>query len=300
MYTLGGLITECQYQTSDESAKSKTSMIRRLNDIHRMYCAGGDYYWLEGFYTDVTVSGQQQYNFPINYRKMKTAKVTIGTIDYPLQHVINPQEWDWINRLTTYKTNIPTHYHIRNKKLYLYPTPSGDGNTISLFFLKSPKDMVVEGYSTGTIAVVNGDATVTGTSTLWNNPQNARKGSMIQIGDEWYEILSITDNTHLELTAPYQDVTDTSSTYVIGDVPFIPEDFQSLLWMKFVEEYYARNKQMDKAQEWKSQRLEMEKRMKESTASRTTTSNVWTYGGKLRFVDPNYFTVLQSAPPATP
>ena len=294
MYTLGGLLTECAYQTSDDSAKAKTNAIRRLNDIHRMYCASEDYYWLEDVYTTVTVNGQQSYNFAINHRKVKTVKVTIGNIDYTLEQVINPQEWDKINRLTTYKTNIPTHYHIRNKKIYLYPTPSTDDYVITIYYLKSPKDMQVENYSTGTIAVTNASANVTGTSTSWTNTQNAQAGSLINIVGEWYEILSVTDATHLVLTAPYQGVNDASTSYVIGDVPLVPEDFQSLLWIIYVEEYFARNKQMDKVQEWKSQRLELEKRLKESTANRSTTSNVWTYGGKIRVLDPNYFTILQN------
>lgn len=295
MYTLGGLLTECFYQTLDDTAKNKTAAIRRINDIHRLYCAGGDYYWLESFFTSVTVAGQQQYDFPVNYRKIKTAKVTVGSTEYPLMEVVNPQEWDWLNSITTYESNIPTHYHIRNKKLYLYPTPSQDANTITLFYLKSPKDMVVEDYSTGTIAVTNGSATVQGTGTSWNNPQNAKVGSMINIADEWYEIQSITDADTLVLTYAYQGTTDASMNYVIGDVPLIPEDFQSVIWMKYVEEYFARKKNSEKSNEWKSQRMEVEQRLKESTASKST-SNVWTYGEKLRFIDPNYFTVLQSGP----
>lgn len=55
-------------------------------------------------------------------------------------------------------------------------------------------------YSTGTISVTSGDATVTGSGTSWATTTNAEVGEYIQLPDsKWYKITTITDNTHLEI-----------------------------------------------------------------------------------------------------
>lgn len=58
-------------------------------------------------------------------------------------------------------------------------------------------------YSTGTVAMTSGDATVTGTGTTWTT--NVEAGMYLHVGDDdvgqsgAFRILSVTDNTHLEL-----------------------------------------------------------------------------------------------------
>lgn len=57
-------------------------------------------------------------------------------------------------------------------------------------------------YSTGTVTVVNGSATVTGASTLW--AANAKAGDTFNIaGGKYYHVLSITSDTILTLTETY-------------------------------------------------------------------------------------------------
>lgn len=74
-------------------------------------------------------------------------------------------------------------------------------------------------YETGTVAVTNGDATVTGTGTSWN--ANLKAGDKIHIGasgqtdpsETWYTIDSITSDTELELTEVYPGVNDSGLSY---------------------------------------------------------------------------------------
>ena len=69
----------------------------------------------------------------------------------------------------------------------------------------------------GTITLVNGDATVTGSGTAWAAPVKA--GYLIGIyatAGLWIgEVLSVTDDTHLELTVNYPGTGESGRGYVI-------------------------------------------------------------------------------------
>lgn len=77
-------------------------------------------------------------------------------------------------------------------------------------------------YTTGTISVTNGDATVTGSSTVWNTATNAAVGEYIKLPDgKWYKIASIASDTSLEIEITdaqggYQGSTLAGQTYTIS------------------------------------------------------------------------------------
>lgn len=72
-------------------------------------------------------------------------------------------------------------------------------------------------YSTGTISVTNGDATITGSSTVWNTATNAAIGEYMKLPDgKWYKIISINSNTSLEIEVNYQGVTLSTQSYLIS------------------------------------------------------------------------------------
>jgi len=70
-------------------------------------------------------------------------------------------------------------------------------------------------YQTGTVAVTNGSSSVVGTDTLWTS--NVSVGNIFTIpgSGAWYEVASITDDTHLTLTANYGGSTASGSAYAI-------------------------------------------------------------------------------------
>ena len=76
-------------------------------------------------------------------------------------------------------------------------------------------------YTTGTVAVTVTDATVTGTSTVFTH--NVAAGDFFGITADavgampliWYEVLSITSDTALELTSNYLQPTQPGQAYII-------------------------------------------------------------------------------------
>ena len=73
-------------------------------------------------------------------------------------------------------------------------------------------------YTTGTISATNGDATITGSGTTWTS---AMAGRYILVDGFYYEIDSVTDTTHLELTYAFDGSNQSGAGYAIADVNFV-------------------------------------------------------------------------------
>lgn len=72
-------------------------------------------------------------------------------------------------------------------------------------------------YTTGTISVTTGDATITGSGTTWTTTTNVEVGEYIQLPDsKWYKVISITDNTHLEIEVNYFGSSLSGQSYTIS------------------------------------------------------------------------------------
>lgn len=72
-------------------------------------------------------------------------------------------------------------------------------------------------YTTGTISVTQGDATVTGSGTSWSTTTNAVVGEYIQLPDsKWYKIVTINSNTSLEIEIDYPNSTLSGQSYIIS------------------------------------------------------------------------------------
>lgn len=86
-------------------------------------------------------------------------------------------------------------------------------NTNTLRCLRRTGELVTAApESTGTVAVTNGSATVTGTSTTWTAALN---GQYFRQKTNWQEVASVTSATTLELKVPFTEETATGAGYNI-------------------------------------------------------------------------------------
>lgn len=76
-------------------------------------------------------------------------------------------------------------------------------------------------YRQGTVAVTNGSTAVTGTTTAWSTNVKAGDGFSLD-GATWYEVASVTDNTHIVLASNFGGSTTSGAAYAI--------DRRSLAW----------------------------------------------------------------------
>lgn len=185
--------------------------------------------------TTTTVASQQGYQMPADFNWLKSIKITVGSTKYTPEEEESQEQWDYLN--TQVRTgDIPEYYFVRPRfgfggtEVQLYPIPSTSSNTITLIYEAIDKDLSVVKYTAGTVAVTNGSATVTGTSTTFTR---AMVGRYFQITDAdgdglWYKIAGFTSATVITLENFYQGTTDSSNNYQIAEAFGLPEDIHML------------------------------------------------------------------------
>lgn len=243
MLTLTDQLTDYFDVTHDDTAENKARGIRRINQLQRMICSGKDYWWLRKQYTFTTTASTQSYYLPVDFFKIESITILIGTITYTPIEINNPAEWDRINSTTTFTSNYPLYYFMKGNQILIYPNPSTSGNTVTITYIKKTRDLRTENYTTGTIAVTNNSATVTGTGTTWNTANNIRAGNFLFIDDTPYEVLTVGGTTSITLTQPYQGTTASGLSYKIGDCSPILDEFQDVLWKYAARDYFAFGKE---------------------------------------------------------
>jgi hypothetical protein len=161
-------------------------------------------------------------------------------------------------------SDIPILYHLSNNQVSIYPIPTSASNTISIKYQKKSTRFANEDYTTGTIvSIANGAKAVVGNGTTWLT--NAKVGQYIffNSGNEGYlrgyEIAAIPTDTTITLSRNYQGTSFAagSVTYKIGDVPLIPDDYQDIIWIRLVADYYAKTENRESKSIWMEEYLEL-------------------------------------------
>lgn len=219
--------------------------------------------------TDISTVGVQDYAIPANISKIINDTITIGQLKYSPAPVQTRAEWDLIN-LLPYTSDIPNYYFIYNGKLSIFPIPSTTGNVIQFNYKTRVADLSFSDYSAGNIAAAGasaGNVDVTGSSTSWltggTYPQNSDIGYYnlnLKINPPYgdgifYPISKFTGETSLVLKLPIVNAPNisASTTYTIGQLPILQEDFHDMLVYGALKVYYSSIvKDKDKFQEFDS------------------------------------------------
>lgn len=196
--------------------------------------------------TALGVGGVQSYRLPPDYSKLKTGTLTIGNLKWTPTEILTREEWDKLN-VFPYYADIPSNFFIWNNQFNFWPIPSTTGNIITYNYKRRIPDLSIADYTTpGTVSVTSGSTAVTGSSTTFAITVNGVSESRwIQFsqptGDNlWYQIASVDSTTGITLMSPYQGSTITnSSTYTIGQMPLLIEDFHDMLVWKSLVYYYT-------------------------------------------------------------
>lgn len=203
--------------------------------------------------TTISAVGVQFYPIPANISKITNDTINVGQLRYQPIFVQSRQEWDNVNFLP-YNSDIPQYCFIYNGGLGIWPIPSTTGNLLNFNYKTRVPDLSYIDYTTGHIA--NGGATVgstsvTGSGTSWS--ANFPIGVNIQFanlflridppyGDGiWYPIQQFTSDTALTLATPILNAPNisASTTYTIGQLPLLEEDFHDMLVYGSLMVYYS-------------------------------------------------------------
>lgn len=205
--------------------------------------------WLTGLNNAATTAiktvGVQYYSIPANVSKMKDDTINVGQLKFQTKPIQTRQEWDFVNFLP-YNSDIPNYSFIYNGTLGIFPIPSTTGNILTFNYKTRVADLTFSDYTTGHVdaaGAVVGGSTVTGLGTAWITTGTFPAGVDITyynlnirmnppFGDGiWYPITSFTSGILLNLALPIINAPNitASTTYTIGQLPLLQEDFQDML-----------------------------------------------------------------------
>ena len=210
-----------------------------------------DSYQTQNTFVASTIAQQQDYALPHNTFKTENITVLVGSVRYTPEVVTSTEVWNYIRIVNTPQSTIPLYVYVDRKKMSFFPVPSADGNIITAVVTCKEPDLTQDDITNGTISVVNGSATVTGTNTIFASNNTTQNNWQIQMPDEsWYEIASVESTTSLTLGSLYEGPTAADSTYRMGQVSLIPEDGQILPVYYAAYNHFLTLEKPDKAMEF--------------------------------------------------
>jgi len=189
-----------------------------------------------------TVSQQYYYN-PPNLREIESIVIRIGSYDYNLKPVDSQMEWDNLNAEPQADSAFPSRYFRRINDYGIWPFDFQDKGIITINYTQRASPLYFEDYSTGTVVATGNSKTLTvttGVTTTW------KAGFWFTLTDSsgeprgtWYKIGSISSSSVVLLETFFEEATDSGATYLVGQVPEIPEEGHSLFAIGAISDFYA-------------------------------------------------------------
>lgn len=273
MLTFNEIYYEAQQQLEDDSTATLAVIKRAINQGAKKFGAILNREWRNTNKTFDIVADQQYYQTPEDCIRIKTPLITYASFSPPLKEIPDEDTWNMYNQ-TEVKSPQPTHYYVRgNDEFGFYPIPSVSiTNGGKLNYERRMRDMSMDDYSTETVTVTNGSATVVGDGTTFTAEMVGRSFHVIDpYGDGmWYKIAAYVSGTELELENNYAGVTSSGEGYRIGELPDIPEEFHESLIDYACFRIYTRRKDRQASKDMKALYEEAIQLCKEQYQSKTT------------------------------
>lgn len=256
--TFDEITAEAQSYVKDQSNAAKAVIQKGINDaisklrrrMRRKYTSVSRTFTL--------TAGQSQYQLPENCMMVDRLSHIDGEDRTQLHRIDSGDEWERL-KSNTGDTGTPEFYYIVSKDIIeLHPTP--DAATTGLLKYKArAKRLSATDASTGTISVANGSATVTGTGTSFAANMVGRYiklDSSESDKTDYYQIIAVDSATELTIENFYDGATKTNASYVIGEVPDLPEEFHTACADYGVYRFYLWRKDKTLASEYQANFLQ--------------------------------------------
>lgn len=294
MRTTSSYSTDFTTLSSNTSTTNATFGLKLVNDAIRYLV--GVFFFNEASYTvpGGTVASQAGYTLPFNNKQVINTTVLIGSVLWQPTEVPTRKAYDALN-VIPFLNDFPQYYYIYNNQLLLWPTPATSSQAITINYKKRLRELSAVDYTIGTVTMTNASTSVTGSGTSWTTNMAGRwinvpltTSNTTSGDDEWYQIASVTNATTLVLNNQYQGASTVGSSYTIGEVPILPEDYQDLPLYRSLYVYWnSIGKDATKANEFKALYEEGYKRLDAEFGSKT--SSVGLTPGNMNVVQPNFY-----------
>lgn len=205
------------------------------------------YYFNEKSYTATTVAQTQATQLPSDFEMMENVTVTTGGYIWSGTPTADRAMWDRLN-LVPYYSDFLQYVFIWAGQLLLWPIPATSSNTITMNYKSRVVDPSMADVSSGTVSITSGAATLahSGTSFAswmaqsgWVKIAHSTTATSTNGDNRWYQISAVASTSSLTLANNYLGSTVAAGTFVIGDVPILPEDYQDIPLYWALMTYYT-------------------------------------------------------------
>ena len=227
-------------QTASSDTTINTFLENWINRGYKFVQAELDNYTTHVVRTASTVASQQFYHKPPDVVTIESIAITINSIDYVLEPLGSTRHWDELNAVTFSGTAIPTVFFQRRDDFGVWPIPQ-DAYTMTMSFIPRFRDMSIDDFTTGTVTVTNGDATLTHSATGFTAAMVGRWFKTTDDG-QWYRVASFTDTANMELENVFQSTTAAGANFTIGESPEIPEELHEILAYRAAQMYFMQKR----------------------------------------------------------
>lgn len=240
MITFTQLAARAQDATGTNDATTLLNIKSDLNQGLRLFKDQARRYWTRTGISTNIVATQQYYQLPFSVVRVSNVKVVANGLTYPVEQVTSEDEWNKMNVIPAVTINVPTYYFIRgNNEIGLWPVPSTNvTNGLSLAVEPRMVDMTFTDI-TGTATFTNNSTTVTDSATSF---AQYMLGYYINVTDgtdgNWYKLAVFDSTSSVEIENDFLGVTG-SHTYLLGQVPDIPEDYHLSLVHYALANFFA-------------------------------------------------------------
>lgn len=262
--------------TNNTSTTNLTLMDTLINQSIRKITSSHEWPFLEKTATLKTISGQNYVDLPQDVDKLYTFYININNRLHQATELTSKDDFDALG--ITYQCSYPLYYYVFDRRIYLWPIPSTSDYDIVITYKQRVTDLDTDDYDTGTISITTATTSVVGSGTTFTADM---VGRYLKTTDRiWYKISGFIDTTHLTIDRNYIGSTITGASYVIGQVPVLPEDFQMLPVYEAVMNYWAMQGEIGRSQIYKALYDDMYKLLKKEHSSKTTKVRVDTLTDK--------------------
>lgn len=255
MLSFQDIYEEVQGQVEDTDATSLVVIKRAINQGAKKFGAILGREWRTSEATFSLIASQQYYQMPEDAIRLRWVTVEVGDVTYPLKEIANEEAWQALNMTSTTST-VPEFFYIRGADEFgIWPIPAEaitDGGNIS--FERRMRDMAQADYTTGTVSITAGTASVLGSGTTFTQNMVGRYLAVTDGSADgmWYKINGYAAADTVTLENNYGGTTAVDATFRVCEVPDIPEEFHEALVDYACYRYYLRRRDRTLAREMKA------------------------------------------------
>lgn len=217
------------YTTAGLNSTDDLTQIKQdLNIGNRRFNAALGNYFNRRSKSTSLVADQQYYQLPPDCIRVTGVDFLLSSSRrLPLEQIRSEHQWRLLNSTQQGGNYITYWFQKGADEVGLFPTPtSATSNGLIIYYEPRGFNLSQDDYTTGTVEVTQGSATVTGTGTAFTNTMIGREFKVTDGSDGYtYRIAGYTSGTVLTLEEPFIGVSGAGKSYKIGEAPVFPDEY---------------------------------------------------------------------------